>query len=51
MDLSNISIPKLLGSFAMGTIGFYMMIHGKKTGSGRLMVIGGALMVLSYVLF
>jgi hypothetical protein len=48
MDFSHLSIPELLGSFAVGTIGFYMLIHGKKTGNGRLMVIGGILMAASY---
>jgi hypothetical protein len=38
-------------SLAMGTIGAYLLYRGKKIMEPKLMLWGGALIVLSYVLF
>jgi hypothetical protein len=42
---------KMLVSFLMGTIGIFMLLRGKKIENPRMMVIGGVLLLLSYVLF
>jgi len=42
---------KLLGSLVVGTVGLFMLLRGKKTADTRLMVWGGVLMLLSYLLF
>ncbi len=41
----------MLASFVLGVVGLYMLLRGKKTAQPGLMVAGGALLVLSYVLF
>jgi hypothetical protein len=38
-------------SLAMGTIGVYLLYRGKKTMEPKLMLWGGALILLSYLLF
>ncbi len=40
-----------LVSFAMGTIGTYMLVRGKKIQNPKMMIWGGVLIVLSYFLF
>jgi len=38
-------------SFAMGTIGAYLLYRGKKIQEPKMMLLGGVLIVLSYFLF
>jgi hypothetical protein len=38
-------------SFIMGTIGTYLLYRGKKTQEPKMMLWGGVLIVLSYLLF
>lgn len=42
---------KMLASFVMGTVGLFLLYRGKKTAETKLMVIGGVLVFLSYLLF
>jgi predicted tellurium resistance membrane protein TerC len=42
---------EMAASFIMGTIGFYMMLRGKKIQDHKMIIWGGVIMVLSYLLF
>lgn len=42
---------KLIASCVMGSVGFFMLLRGKKIANPSMMVWGGVLMVLSYWLF
>jgi hypothetical protein len=42
---------KLLGSLVLGSLGLFFLLRGKKTMNPGLMVTGGVLLVLSYILF
>jgi hypothetical protein len=40
-----------IASFFMGTIGAYLMYRGKKIQQPKMIIWGGALIILSYLLF
>lgn len=48
MPSGDFSVTRLLVSFVVGTVGFYMLIRGKKTAEPVWMVLGGALMITAY---
>jgi L,D-peptidoglycan transpeptidase YkuD (ErfK/YbiS/YcfS/YnhG family) len=51
MNFTTWDLIKMVFSCIIGTAGAYMLYRGKKTSTPRLMVIGGVLLVLSYILF
>jgi glucose uptake protein GlcU len=51
MNLTTWDLIKMLISSVIGTVGAVMLYRGKKTSNPRWMVIGGILLVLSYVMF
>jgi hypothetical protein len=51
MHLTTMDLVKILFSCVIGSVGAFMLYRGKKIASPRLMLIGGILLVLSYILF
>jgi hypothetical protein len=51
MHITFLNVLSTIGSFGVGTWGFYLLIRGKKTADPKKMILGGALMVASYWLF
>ncbi len=41
----------LVLSLVLGTLGLFFLLRGKKTMNPGMMIVGGVLLVLSYVLF
>jgi len=41
----------LVISLVLGTLGLFFLLRGKKTMNPGMMIVGGILLVLSYVLF
>ena len=49
--MSGMDLFKIAASFIVGTFGFFMLIRGAKTANTKLILWGGALLLLSYLVF